>query len=287
MPVIPRHDTWTTSDGTRLGCVRWKPTEKPRARVIALHGLSCRAEDFASLGSALAIHGILVEAWNLRGQGLDPDRTRRGTWLDVEGMVADLAAFAGDDDTPLFLCGESMGALLAIRAAVRDEWKKRLAGLLLFVPVIGLARKTPPWIRALLRVAGAVLPTVRLKPSWFVSGRAAMPPLTRIARRQHELMTAPYRLGPLGIRFLVQMGNLIDSAAAAAPELRTPVALFSAGHDAFLRSEQTAEFFARIAAGDKTHFHYAENYHQLLYELNTAQVLRDTIDWIEARLPRP
>lgn len=285
MPHAPCHDTWTAPDGSRLGRVRWEPSGPPRARVIALHGLSCRAEDFSPLGRAFADRGFRVEAWNLRGQGLDPELERRGTWLDVDGVLADLAAFAGTADAPLFLCGESMGAMLAIRAAARPEWKRRLAGLLLFVPVVGLAQRTPAWVRNLLRVTAAVAPRVRLKPGRFISGKDAMPPLTRIGYRQRELMTAPHRLGPLGVRFLVQMGGLIESSAAAAPALETPVALFSAGHDAFLRTEQTAEFFDRIAAADKTHFHYPESFHQLLYELNTAQVLRNALDWTEARLP--
>lgn len=285
VPPVIRPVNWTAPDGSRLGGVRWEPVGETRARVIAIHGLSCRAEDFSPLALTLVDSGIRVEAWNLRGQGLDPDPRRRGTWLDVEGTLTDLEAFAGTDDLPLFLCGESMGAKLAICAAARAEWKARLAGLLLFVPVIGLARKTPSWIRHLLRGIAAVAPNVPLKPGWFISGKDAMPPLTRIRSRQQELMTAPHRLGPLGVRFLVQMGDLIERAAATAPEVETPVALFSAGHDAFLRTEQTEAFFQRIAAKDRTHFHYPESFHQLLYELNTAEVLRDALAWIEARIP--
>ncbi len=286
MRITGQPDSWTAPDGTRLDVVRWVPAAGIRARVVALHGLSCRAEDFAPLGEALAARGVSVAAWNLRGQGMDPVRARRGAWLEVDGMLADLAAFAGEDDRPLFLCGESMGALLAIQAASRDPWRRRLAGVLLFVPVVGLAQKNPAWIKPLLRGLATIAPNLRVKPGWFVHGAASMPKLTRVAARQHELATAPHRLGPLGIGFLLRMGALIDGAATLAPRLEIPVALFSAGHDAFLETEQTDAFFAQIASADKIRFHYAESFHQLLFELNTAQVVADAGAWIEALLER-
>ncbi len=116
---------WTAPDGTRLGWKEWLPaTGSPRARVIGLPGMSCCTDDFAPLGETLVTRGIASAAWNLRGQGLDPVIARRGDWLDVEGQLGDLATFANfwaRDDLPLFLWGDSMGALLVLQAAVRKR----------------------------------------------------------------------------------------------------------------------------------------------------------------------
>jgi alpha-beta hydrolase superfamily lysophospholipase len=282
-------DFWTAPDGSRLGRLRWLPDGTRRARVVALHGLSCRVEDFAPLGEMLRGRGIALEAWNLRGQGLDPVSGRRGAWLDVDGMLADLAAFAGepDSDIPLFLCGESMGALLALQAMTREPWRSRVAGLLLFVPVVALAQKNPKWTKSLLRHVSLLVPGLRLEPSWFVHGSASAPPLTRIPEYQAEFETAPHRLGAVTLGFLAQMGELIEAAMPAAPQIEVPVALFSAGHDAFIKTEQTGEFFDLLASRDKTHFHYPESYHHLLFDLDADQVLAAAASWIEARLSTP
>ncbi len=277
-------------DGAKFHCLRWRPEERPRARVIALHGLSCRAEDFAPLAEKLCAQGMVVEAWNLRGQGLDPQEARRGAWLEIDGHLQDLAAFASREtefpEIPLFLCGESMGALLAIQAASRQPWRDRLAGLLLFVPVVGLAQNNPPWVKLLLEGIAKIAPNFRLRPSWFVQGSAKMPKLTRIEARQAELETAPHRLPVLTVRFLARMGGLIDAALPAGPDVTMPVALFTAGHDAFVTLDQQRAFFARLGSRDKTHFHYPESYHQLIFDLDAEKVVADARAWMESQLAR-
>jgi alpha-beta hydrolase superfamily lysophospholipase len=280
---------WTAPDGTRLGWKEWLPAGgPPRARVIGLHGMSCCTDDFAPLAETLAAHGIAAAAWNLRGQGLDPVVARRGDWLDVEGQLADLEAFANfwaTDELPVFFWGDSMGALLSLQAAVRKPWAQRLVGALLFVPVAGLAQKNPPWVKGLLRGISRRLPWLRLSASWFVHGRPSTPKLTRIPERQHYVETSPCQLGPVTFGYLASMGDLIEAALPAAERLEVPVALFSAGHDAFIKPDQTRGFFAHVHSRDKTHFHYADAYHQLLFDLDAARVLADAAGWIEARLP--
>jgi len=280
---------WTAPDGTCLGWKEWSAGAAPRARVIALHGMSCCTDDFEPLGEAMRARGIAMAAWNLRGQGLDPTLSRRGAWLDVEGMLADLEAFANfwaKDGAPLFLCGESMGALISVQAAVCEPWRSRLAGVLLFSPVVGLAQKNPPWLKALLRAISRLLPGLRLPPSLFVHGKAATPVLTRIPERQKFVENSPYRINDTTLGYLVSMGDLIEAAVPTAARLDVPMTLFSAGHDAFVTPEQTREFFENVGASDKTHFQYAEGYHQLMFDLDAAQVLADAVGWVEARLPR-
>lgn len=280
-------DSWTAPDGSKLGYKIWPAAGVPRATVVALHGLGCREDDFAPLASAMGAKNIRLAAWNLRGQGLDPDFNRRGAWLDVDGTMADLDGFIGMlpvENEPIFLCGDSMGALLALQAAMREPWSDTIAGLLLFSPVVGLAQKNPPWLKSLLLAIARIAPGLRLKPSWFVHGKGAAPQLTRIPERQQAVITAPHRLGPTTIGFLASMGDLIDAATPAAECLNVPVAVFSAGHDAFVTPGQTRDFFASIRARDKAHFHYQESYHQLLFDLDAPQVVADALAWIEARL---
>jgi alpha-beta hydrolase superfamily lysophospholipase len=81
------------------------------------------------------------------------------------------------------------------------------------------------------------------------------------------------------------MGDLIEAALPAAPRLEIPVALFTAGHDVFVTCEQQEQFFTQIAAPDKTHFHYPESYHQLLFDLDVDFVVEAAAGWINKHLP--
>lgn len=285
-PVPESVATWTSPDGTPLGVRQWRPPGESRVTVAAIHGLGCRAEDFAPLGEAFRRQGIRLVAWDLRGQGLDPEIARRGAWLDAEGHRADLENLVSrlvPEEQPLILCGESMGALLALQIACREPWRDRLAGLMLFSPVVALAQENPPWLKTLLRLVSKLAPGLRLRPGWFVHGSAAMPQLTRVPERQQYLATAPHRLGPLSLGFLASMADLIEAAPQLASQLEMPVAVFSAGHDVFVTPGQTRDFFARIPCGDRTHFAYDESYHQLLFDLDAERVVADAAEWISRR----
>jgi alpha-beta hydrolase superfamily lysophospholipase len=280
---------WTTRGGDRLGFREWAPAGRARALVVAMHGLNLTADDFAPLGEALAPDGIHVAAWNLRGQGLDPDRRRRGAFLDPRGMLEDLEDFIahvrrGETKTPLFLCGDSMGALLALHAATDPRLAARLAGLILFVPVVHLAQRNPEWIKRLISLLAKTLPRLRINARWFVHAKSSTPQLTRIPERQEAIETSPYRLGPLTVGFLASMGALIDASDRLAGELQMPVAVLSAGHDVFITASQTGAFFQRIASADKVHFHYPEAFHQLLFDLDREQVLADLRGWLASRV---
>ncbi len=280
---------WTSPDGSRFGWREWGPDRAERGLVVGLHGLNLRATDFSPLGETLATAGIRTAAWNLRGQGLDPVRHRRGSWLDPSGIQADLEAFIEfvrrDRPTvPLFLAGDSMGALLALHAAANGKLAHELAGVLLFVPVVDLAQRNPPWVRTTIDLLAWTVPALRLNPGWFVHGKTEVPLLTRIPERQHAVETAPHRVDAFTVRFLAAMGALIAASQPLARTLTRPVAVFSAGHDIFVTPDQTEAFFACLSAEDRTHFHYASAYHQLLFDLDRERVLADALHWIEARL---
>jgi alpha-beta hydrolase superfamily lysophospholipase len=286
-PVTDPTAAWTSPDGTAFDYRKWQSATEPRAVVIAMHGLGCRAEDFEPLSAAFNRNGITLAAWNLRGQGLDPDVSRRGAWLEVDGIKDDLRAFEATinpQNLPIVLCGESMGALLALQAAVDESWSGRIRGVMLFSPVVALAQKNPLWLKSILQLASRIFPRTRLKPGWFVHGSGAMPPLTRIEERQRYLATAPHRLGPLTLPFLTNMGDLIEGSAQAATRLDVPVAIFSGGHDVFTTTAQFEAFFSAIPAADKTHFHYDTGYHQLLFDLDATRVVEDAADWLLSRI---
>ncbi len=99
-------------------CEQWLPRGKASGTLICVHGLSGAATDFQPLGETLHQAGLACFALNLRGQGNDPHRRRRGAALELEVISRDISAFARGNavpsmpGTPLWVCGESMGALI-------------------------------------------------------------------------------------------------------------------------------------------------------------------------------
>lgn len=281
--------SWTDAGGEERTAHSWASAD-PCAVVACVHGLSGSGSNFAPL--AEAIPEVAFHALDLRGQGSDPVETRRGAVLDLERQRADVRCFVqalkkAHPGKPVFLLGESMGALIAAHCAARHDSglssEDLIHGVVLSVPVVTLKRPVPRPVRVVLRCLGMVVPGLRLPPSRFVNGKSTAPALTRNRAYQDSLAHAPHHVKAFTIGFLDELGRVMDSSADTARSLWKPTLVMSAGRDCFVAPEQIAGWFARIPAVDKTLREYPEAYHLLWHDWDKEQVLRDMRDWI---LPR-
>lgn len=282
---------FTTRDGLTFGVTRHADprSEGIRAVAVGVHGISGAASDFDPLGAELARRGIALIAWNQRSQGLDPRPARRGDLEDWRLLVRDCGDFvrlarreAGD--RPVFVCAESMGALIAINAAARGEMDG-VSGLVLLSPVVDLRGGKPPaWMRALIQGLLIVAPWYRLDPSTLAPKDG--PPI-RIAgdlAYQEERDRAPHRIRKYTFRFFRNLIALTESARASAEDLDLPVLVLFAGRDIFVHPEAIEEFYGRIASRDKSSRQWPDAYHLLLFDSETDQVLETIGDWMDARI---
>ncbi len=271
---------WLTEDGEERQAHAW-PAENPRGVVACVHGLSGSGEQFAPLPERLREFSFY--ALDLRGQGSDPVEARRGLALDLEWQMRDLGAFlkalgkahAGE---PLYLMGESMGALLSASYAARGGGG--LAGLILSVPVVGLAREVPAQLRWVLRVMGRTFPKWRLSPSRFVNGKSIAPPITRDREYQDSLREKPHHISNFSLGFLVELGEMIDDSQAVARQLEVPTLVLAAGQDCYVRVDQVRSWFGEIAASDKTLHVYPDAYHLLWHDWDRDNVVSDLGKWL-------
>ena len=164
---------WKTFDGEQRIAHAWKK-KGSKAAVACIHGMGGSGEEFHPLPHK--IDDCSFYALELRGQGCDAVNSRRGVALDLESQINDIGAFLmairlEHPEEPLFLMGESMGALLSAAYMARGAQPGLRTvpdGLILSVPVVGLASPVPTILRGLLRLVGTVAPKVRFSPSYFV-----------------------------------------------------------------------------------------------------------------------
>src|SRR6185503_2482044 len=99
-----------TRDGLQLPLRRWDAA-KPKAVIVALHGMSDYRNAFAMPAPWWAEQGITTIAFDQRGFGASPDA---GHWAGSEAMRDDLvdaleAARVKYPDRPLYALGARMG----------------------------------------------------------------------------------------------------------------------------------------------------------------------------------
>ena len=279
---------WKSHEGEQRDAHRWRKGNS-RAVVACIHGMSGSGQQFEPLPENM--EGISFYALDLRGQGSDPLETRRGMLLDVENQLRDidlfLAAVAAEHPgESLFLMGESMGALLA--AAYAAEYstnnKAQVNGLILSVPVVELAKPVPGVLRQIMRLVARAAPKARLSPGIFVKSQSLAPKITRDEAYQKALREKPHHISNFTLRFLVELGDLIEKSQHYASQIGLPTLVLAAGQDCFVRPEQIASWFEKIPEGDKTLHTYAEAYHLLWHDWDKQIVMDDIHQWITDRI---
>lgn len=281
--------SWTTHDSEPRAAHSW-PVEECRAVVACVHGMNGSGEQFHPLPERIPNYAF--HALDLRGQGSDHIAERRGAALEFEKQMLDIAAFVAAlrrfyKERPVFLMGESMGSLLAAGFA---GWSRKNAdachavdGLILSVPVVGLRRAVPGYVRWVLRRLAAVAPRARLTPSRFVNGKSIAPPLTRDRAYQDSLSKKPHHITGFSLRFLVELGDLIEDSASLAAGIHGPTLVLAAGQDCFVRPGQIESWFEKIPARDKSLRHYPEAYHLLWHDWDRDLAVSDIRAWLDQR----
>jgi len=280
-------------DGAHLSWLEWAPDSPSRFRVYVLHGMGSNAYEFAVLGEFLAQHAGHTLALQQRANGLDPDprrighafreQTHREDFLDW--LVASAPKNTTRTRVPAFLVGESLGGLLCSLWLSRPEIAQRFAGLILLSPVVQLVNPPPAWLVHLMRTVATIFPRFVIPPAIFIHGKKEQPPLTRDPEYEQHVLTSPYRVPAFTLKYICEVGNVMDRARKAAPHLKVPLLLLNGGKDVFVREKDARAWFAAVGSPDKTHMIYRDSFHLLLHDLDSKAVLDKIGEWIASRLP--
>lgn len=284
--TIPIHGNWLTSDGFSFGYYKWNARSvRPKAIVVAIHGLNGAPSDFNSLANHLNNNGYTVYAYDVRGQGADPVRKRRGDLADWRLLRSDAITFVRQvrlwegRKSPVFLYGESMGALIAIHT----DGIQGIQGIILASPVIKFRGELLAWQRLLARIVFAVGPLWRVDLRKLSSSKQSVL-VTRDTRYQEQLQHEPYKIHAFTMRFYRNLVAMVMSSDGAAKRLQRPVLVLYGGQDIFVAPESVVAFSKEIGASDKTLHFYPNSYHLLTRDFDAEKVMDDVTLWLNAHV---
>jgi len=273
-PVIAAQ-VFVTRDGLRLPLREWK-AEKPKAVIVALHGMSDYSEAFDMPGPFWAEHGITSYAYDQRGFGAAPDP---GLWAGGDAMRRDLSDFVDVVHTrfpglPVYALGESMGgAVLLSSLASKDP--PRVAGVILCAPAVWSRADMPLSYRVTLWLAAHAVPWLHVSGEglkiWPSDNIEMLRKLSRDPLYQHSARADQ----------IYGLVNLMDAARKAPAHLfdPPPILFLYGAHDQVIPKEPTEAVIA--ALGDTAQAtRFPQGYHMLLRDLDANTVWRDIADWI-------
>jgi alpha-beta hydrolase superfamily lysophospholipase len=286
VPVVA-DDAIVARDGVRLPLRRWEAEGKPRAVIVALHGMSDYSNAFDMPGRYWAKLGITTLAYDQRGFGKND---RPGIWAGAEVMRADLndavaAARARYPGVPVYALGESMGGAVVLTALASPE-QPAVDGVILVAPAVWSRGDMPLSYRAALFLGA------HLVPGMILSNSAASHVVTIVPSDNVPMLRALGR-DPLFQKqtrtdTLYGLANLMDEAKSAPDRItRTPPLLFLYGaNDQIIPAKSTKTVIATLKAKPDvplTVKHYEHGYHMLLRDLEGETVDQDAADWVFAQ----
>jgi alpha-beta hydrolase superfamily lysophospholipase len=279
-PATHETGSFAAHDGLTLFEQSWHPAGKPRAVLVAHHGLKDYSDRYAPLALRMVADGLAVYAYDMRGHGRSAGQ--RATIDSIDDLLDDLAIFlervrAREGNVPVFLLGHSVGGLAVTLFTL--ERRPSLAGLIVLAPALRIDRM--PLEMAATPVVSTLLPNlpvVDIPNSFFLrdpAARALMDKSDFVYQDPGPATTAASILDGIG------------RVWARADGLDAPVLGLHGTADHATDPRGTAELVRRAKTADRTLLLYRGVAHDLLHEPESSQVVVDIERWIDQRAGHP
>ncbi len=273
-PVI-HDDEFFTRDGMTLPLRHWE-APKPRAIVVALHGMSDYSNAFDMPASWWAEQGITTYAYDQRSFGRSPNP---GIWPGGDALRNDLAdcieaVRARHPGLPVFVLGESMGGAVVL-TAMADAKLPPVAGVILVAPAVWSRDDMPFYYRAALWLTAHTVP-------WMtVSGKGLKIWPSDNIEMLKKLSRDPLFQKQTRADAVWGLVNLMDEARKAPEHLKdTPPILFLYGaNDQIIPRAPTEAVIKELDGRAEVHL-YPKGYHMLLRDLDGPGIWKDVVTWI-------
>lgn len=281
-----------TSRGEQLFYRYWPAPRTATAAVLAIHGAGAHGGHFKSIAEYnpgyLASYSI-----DLPGHGLsEGERGATHRTQRVLTAIADTIEFiaARHPGQPIFLIGESLGAMWAMQLAIQQSRPRALAGIVLSGPEL-VPRQTQPrppgtpmWRQLLLWLKYVLYGlTISRHPIVDLTGREEL--VTRQPGGAESSRNDPLRNNRLSIQTIVEGYRLIRAAFRIAPRVQLPTLILQAGDDLVSDPEAARWLHDALGTRDREVHFFAEARHGLFYDPETPRVIALLGDWADRHGP--
>jgi len=255
--------------------------------VIGIHGFCGASIDYENLGVHLLKNQPKtgLYAYEVRGQGSDPIRERRGDIGDPKDWYRDLFAFTQlvrerHPDAKVVWFGESMGGLIAAHA-LREAPAGEVScdALVLSSPVVRVKDDVPAWQVELVKVAATTLPLARVSLGALANGQDVQ--MTQTSHHSEQVQTNSYHVEEHTLRLLGTLAGHIGSMNECAKAFRVPVLVLHGDKDFFNNDSDVRGFLAHIPQNVSTTYrNYPDAYHLLMYDAKKEKIFSDVESWL-------
>jgi alpha-beta hydrolase superfamily lysophospholipase len=263
--------------GTTIEYDVYEPDGEPVGLLLVAHGLGEHRGRYAHVAARFTPLGLRVVVPDHRGHGKSGGP--RADTRDVSDYTTDLDSLRRltlVEGRPTYLLGHSMGGLIALDYALDHQGD--LAALMLSGALVLPGEDQPPWLVAIAKVLGKVVPTL---------GTLALDPQS--VSRDPKVVAA-YEADPLNSHTKVKAGmgaallNRLQTFPDRLPSLTLPLLVMHGEQDKLTNPEGSRLVHRLAGSSDKTLTIYPELFHEIFNEPEQDQVLDDVVAWLRPRM---
>jgi len=267
---------FTSKDGLQISFYELKPLGEPRGVILLVHGMGdhARALPYRIASERFSAQEYVVFGFDLRGHGASEGErmyvSRFSDYTDDLGIMK--AKIAGAYPAlPLFLCGVSMGGLIAIHFLLLHP--NQFQGMIAVSPALDNSGASA-FLRTAVPLMASVLPHIKINLKLD---------LTKISRN-HEAVSAytddPNFQTRSSLNLAAELIKAIRYAQENATRLSLPFLLLQGGKDGIVPPAGAQLFYQRITSKIKHNVCYPDAMHNLFIELNNREILQDSCAWL-------
>jgi len=248
----------------------WGLASDCRAAALLVHGLGAHSGWYEALGRRLKVRGIFSLAYDQVGFGKrsGEELMMKQQWLDdLKEAYEYLRSTVGDK--PIFIIGNSMGALVALRSMATTN----PSGLVMFSPGFDGHPDT-----FTMSYKAKTLLTALLKPDTPVKLPYTTDQITREPMVRGWLNNDADSRLVLPARMLLELLKLTEETKNTGTKLPSPLFMFTAGQEKIVNNLVSEAIFARLVAPRKQKHHFPEAWHDLMFD----PVLDELVDILAA-----
>ncbi|BCW89808.1 hypothetical protein sos41_29760 [Alphaproteobacteria bacterium SO-S41] len=267
-------ERFVARDGQQLGVSQWV-AEKPRAVIVAFHGMNDYAGFIRGPAAYWQEKGISTYALDQRGFGRSPNT---GLWAGDAAMLADFRDFTADirarnPGVPLYLLGESMGGAVVL-AGLTQPNAPQADGVILVAPAVWGWSTMNFWYRSALWIVSHVLPAKKVTGS----GLTIHPSDNIDALR--DLGRDPLVIKPTRTDAVYGLVGLMDKAILGAGKVQAPILLLYGERDEIVPRWPIQKLVEKLNPAPRIAL-YPNGYHLLMRDLQRQVVWNDVLAFID------
>jgi alpha-beta hydrolase superfamily lysophospholipase len=259
-------------DGSQIPARSWGNSADCKAVALLVHGLGAHSGWFEAFGRQLKVRRVYAVSFDHIGFGKQKEHGFSGytDWLDDLVAVYDYLRET-NPNKPIYLCGNSMGALLSLVATEHIEPD----GLVLLSPGFDGAPQTFTMAYRVLTVVKALL-----RPDMEVTLPYNAELVSRDLPTRVWITNDPEGRFSVPGKMLLALLKLSNAVKHKARTVKMPVLMLTAGMDQIINTAVNVAFFEKLTAPAKRAKVYDEAFHDLMFDPVIDEVADEVVHWM-------